>query len=130
MALVFFANLVYIKGSSKSGEYPLTRDDLLSLLTLNRDKKIIDAVDVETPPWRREAKGLWMDVPKKILDLMTANGMNPAEAIHAAEHAFLNRFVLGNDMGTECKAAEKEYKSTETKRKRPARSVGTVLTVS
>ena len=52
---------------------------------------------------------------------MVNNGMNPAEGIHAAEHAFLNRFALAGDMGTECKAAEKEYKSTETQRKRPAR---------
>ncbi|KAJ3559889.1 hypothetical protein NM688_g67 [Phlebia brevispora] len=88
-----------------------------------RDKKIIDAVDVETPPWRREANGLWMDVPHATLELLKANSMNPAEAIHAAEHAFLNRFTLADDMGTECKAAEKEYKSTETKRKRPARLI-------
>ena len=86
-----------------------------------RDKKIIDAVDVETPPWRRESTGLWIDIPKNILDLMMNSGMNPAEGIHAAEHAFLNQFALANDLGTECKVAEKEYKSTETNRKRPAR---------
>ena len=60
-------------------------------------------------------------MPKATLELMTAHGMNPAEGIHAAEHAFLNRFALADDMGTECKVAEKEYKSTETNRKRPAR---------
>lgn len=86
-----------------------------------RNKTIIDAVDLETPPWRRESTGLWIDVPKTILELMKGNGMNAAEAIHAAEHAFLNRFALADDMGTECKAAEKEYSARETKRKRPAR---------
>ena len=50
-------------------------------------------------------------------------GIHPAEAIHAAEHAFLNRFALAADLGTECKAAEKEYKATATTRKRPARCV-------
>jgi DEAD/DEAH box helicase domain-containing protein len=45
------------------------------------------------------------------------------EAIHAAEHAILNRFAMSVDLRTECKAAEKEYKATESKRKRPARHV-------
>jgi DEAD/DEAH box helicase domain-containing protein len=48
-------------------------------------------------------------------------GIHPAEAIHAAQHAFLNKFCLSQDMKTECKAAEKEYKAKETSRKRPAR---------
>jgi DEAD/DEAH box helicase domain-containing protein len=52
---------------------------------------------------------------------MRVKGINPAEAIHAAEHAFLNRFAMAADMKTECKAAEKEYKTTESQRKRPAR---------
>lgn len=78
---------------------------------------------METPPWERESTGLWIDVPKPTLDLMRAYGIHPAEAIHAAEHAFLNRFALASDIGTECKPAEKEYKSTPTQRKRPARYV-------
>ena len=52
---------------------------------------------------------------------MRVHGIHPAEAIHAAEHAFLNRFPLATDMGTECKPAEKEYKATPSQRKRPAR---------
>lgn len=39
----------------------------------------------------------------------------------SAQHAFLNRFVMGADLGTECKAPEKENKVTESNRKRPAR---------
>ena len=88
---------------------------------LSRNKKIIDAVDVDTPPYQRETTGFWLDLPQPILQLMIDRGLHPAEAIHAAEHAFLNRFALGADLGTECKAAEKEYKSTTTARKRPAR---------
>lgn len=88
-----------------------------------RAKTILDAVDVDTPPWEREANGFWIDVPKLTLKLMRAHGIHPAEAIHAAEHAFLNRFPLAADMGTECKPAEKEYKATPSQRKRPARLV-------
>lgn len=62
-----------------------------------------------------------MDVPNNTLQLMINHNIHPAEAIHAAEHAFLNRFALAADLGTECKSAEKEYKMTPTARKRPAR---------
>ena len=75
------------------------------------------------PPWQRETTGMWLDVPKPVLNLMKDSGMNPAEAIHAAQHAFLNRFALAQEVRTECKAPEKEYMSRETSRKRPARLV-------
>ncbi|EKM55638.1 uncharacterized protein PHACADRAFT_256401 [Phanerochaete carnosa HHB-10118-sp] len=88
-----------------------------------RNKTIIDAVDVETPPYERESTGVWIDVPKLTLDMMRIHSIHPAEAIHAAEHAFLNRFALAPDMGTECKPAEKEYKATPSQRKRPARLI-------
>ena len=78
-------------------------------------------MDLDTPPWERETLGMWLDVPKQTLQLLQDIGINAAEAIHAAEHAFLNRFPLGADLGTECKAAEKEYKAVESQRKRPAR---------
>jgi len=88
-----------------------------------RNKSIIDVVDLDTPPWERESTGMWMDVPRRTLDLMKDSGINPAEAIHAAEHAFLNRFALGRDVKTECKVPEKEYKASESQRKRPARLI-------
>jgi DEAD/DEAH box helicase domain-containing protein len=88
-----------------------------------RNKDILDVVDLDTAPWEREATGLWLDVSKPILDLMHAKGFDPAAAIHAAEHAFLNRFAMAADLQTECKAPEKEYKATESRRKRPARCV-------
>ncbi|CCM03863.1 uncharacterized protein FIBRA_06013 [Fibroporia radiculosa] len=84
---------------------------------------IIDAVDLDTPPWERESTGMWIDVPKRTLNLMRDSGINPAEAIHSAEHAILNRFALATDLRTECKVAEKEYKSKESQRKRPARLI-------
>jgi DEAD/DEAH box helicase domain-containing protein len=86
-----------------------------------RQNVILDVVDLETEPWRRETTGLWIDIPTPTLKLMLAKGINAAAAIHAAEHAFLNRFVLSADLKTECKVPEKEYRTTESNRKRPAR---------
>jgi len=88
-----------------------------------RNNVIIDAIDINTLPWVRETVGFWIDVPTSILELMLAKNINSAEAIHAAEHAILNRFAMSADLRTECKAAEKEYKATESKRKRPARLI-------
>ncbi|KAH9901228.1 DEAD/H helicase [Cubamyces lactineus] len=88
-----------------------------------RNKAIIDAVDLDTPPWQRETTGMWLDVPKSALELLRASGMNPAEAIHSAQHAFLNRFALAVDLRTECKVPEKEYKAAASQRKRPARLI-------
>lgn len=78
-------------------------------------------VDLDTPSWDQVSTGFWLDVPKNVLKYMQSIGINAAEAIHAAQHAFLNQFPLFEDLGTECKIAEKEYKATESKRKRPAR---------
>jgi DEAD/DEAH box helicase domain-containing protein len=64
---------------------------------------------------------MWIDIPKVFLDLMDAKGINPAEAIDSAQHAFLNCFALAEDLRTECKAPEKEYKLSESRRRRPAR---------
>ncbi|KAG6833473.1 hypothetical protein H0H87_006045 [Tephrocybe sp. NHM501043] len=89
-----------------------------------RNKVILEAVDLDTPAWQRETTGYWIDVPKALLVLFRTKGINPAEAIHAAQHAILNRFSMSQDLRTECKAAEKEYKAVlETKRKRPARLI-------
>ncbi|KAG6874311.1 hypothetical protein C0995_001536 [Termitomyces sp. Mi166 len=88
-----------------------------------RNKVILEAVDLETPAWQRETTGVWIDIPKSLLELFLSKGINPAEAIHAAQHAVLNQFSLAQDLRTECKAAEKEYKMTESRRKRPARLI-------
>lgn len=85
------------------------------------------AVDLESPPWDRETTGLWIDVPKPILSLMRGKGINSAEAIHAAQHAFLNRFAMAASLKTECKVPEKEYKTAESQRKLPGRYVSLKL---
>lgn len=82
---------------------------------------MLDAVDLSTPPYDCDTTGFWIDVPKVILELMRYKNINPAEAIHAAQHAFLNQFSMAQDVRTECKAAKKEYKVVESQRKRPAR---------
>ncbi|CAL1704265.1 unnamed protein product [Somion occarium] len=113
-----------IKGSSQCAFYG--RVELITTVFgyfKVRNNAIIESVDLDTPPWERETTGLWLDVPKPTLQLLQTHGINAAEAIHAACHAFLNRFPLANDLGTECKVAEKEYKATESQRKRPARLV-------
>jgi DEAD/DEAH box helicase domain-containing protein len=55
--------------------------------------------------------------------MMRLKGINIAEGIHAAQHAFLNRFAMAADVKTECKPAEKEYARKQTSRKRPARLI-------
>lgn len=88
-----------------------------------RHGKILDAVDLESPPFERETTGFWLDVPKANLQLMKKKGLNPAEAIHAACHAILNRFDLGHALRTECKIPQKEYQAKPSQRKRPARLI-------
>ncbi|KAH6918791.1 DEAD/H helicase [Coprinopsis sp. MPI-PUGE-AT-0042] len=88
-----------------------------------RNKQILDAVEIDTPPWERDTNGFWLDVPAPVLALLRTLRIHTAEAIHSASHAFLNQFPLAEDVKTECKAAEKEYRVTESTRKRPARLI-------
>ena len=89
----------------------------------SRHGQILDTIDLENPPYKRDTVGFWLDVPRSTLELMREKGVNPAEAIHAATHALMNRFDLGHEIKTECKVPEKEYgkNAKETRRKRPAR---------
>ncbi|KAK0448318.1 P-loop containing nucleoside triphosphate hydrolase protein [Desarmillaria tabescens] len=90
----------------------------------HRDRKIKDVVDLDNDPWEQETVGMWLDVPKQIPGWLNNKGIKPAAAIHAAEHAFLNKFALAQDVRTECKAEEKEIKiQKESQRKRPARLI-------
>jgi DEAD/DEAH box helicase domain-containing protein len=86
-----------------------------------RKGKILDTVDIDTPPYERQVTGVWFDVPKDVLELLRGKSLLPAEAIHSAAHAWMNCFALSPDLRTECKAAEKEYTDGESRRKRPAR---------
>ncbi|KAH8829608.1 hypothetical protein DL96DRAFT_1792453 [Flagelloscypha sp. PMI_526] len=91
--------------------------------TAPRKGQKIDAVDVDTPTWHLETTGLWFDVPKWVLNFLESKKILGAEAIHSAEHAFLNRFALEQDVRTECKNEDKEYMRSESSRKRPARLI-------
>lgn len=86
-----------------------------------RGNVILDTVDLETPPFERETTGMWLDVPRGTIQIMRSKGLNPAEGIHAAQHAILNRFSMAADLQTECKVSKKEYKANQSSRKRPAR---------
>ncbi|EJD53252.1 DEAD/H helicase [Auricularia subglabra TFB-10046 SS5] len=88
-----------------------------------RNGQILESVGMETPPFERETTGFWLDVPKSVLDIMNIKNIHAAEAIHAASHALINRFPMGQDLKTECKVAVKEYNPSENSRKRPARLI-------
>lgn len=91
--------------------------------------KILDSVEVNNPPIKYKSKGVWIDFPQELNELIKNHKLNLAGAIHAAQHAIMNvlpRFVtIGSydEVGCECKAPEKEFASRETKRKRPARLI-------
>lgn len=96
---------------------------------VDRLANILDAVDVDSPPFVQHTRGFWIDVPMWIVHTLTAAQINVAAAIHAAEHALLSltpMFVvsMAGDVRTECKIAQREYmKSKATTRKRPARLI-------
>ncbi|KAI0020236.1 hypothetical protein F4780DRAFT_770865 [Xylariomycetidae sp. FL0641] len=93
---------------------------------VDKRRRILDAVHVDNPPILRHSKGMWLDVPKRALEILVARRLHVAGAIHAAEHAVMSlmpNFVvsLPGDVRTECKVGLKEFARRETARKRPAR---------
>ncbi|KKY13130.1 putative dead deah box helicase [Diplodia seriata] len=93
---------------------------------VDRRRRILDAVAVDNPPIVLRSQGMWLDVPKRALDIMKQRRLHVGGAIHAAEHAVMSlmpNFVvsLPGDVRTECKNALKEFAARETSRKRPAR---------
>ncbi|KAF9471178.1 P-loop containing nucleoside triphosphate hydrolase protein [Pholiota conissans] len=84
---------------------------------------ILDAVELITPPWEREALGFWIDLPDNILKLLQMQDIDSAAAIHAAEHAFLNQFVLSQDMKTDCRVVKDENKDDSSSIKRLPRLI-------
>ncbi|KAI1322235.1 hypothetical protein F5Y16DRAFT_386951 [Xylariaceae sp. FL0255] len=93
---------------------------------VDKRRRILDAVQVDNPPIIRHSKGMWLDVPKKALEVLVERRLNVAGAIHAAEHAVMSlmpMFVISmpGDVRTECKTGLKEFAQKETSRKRPAR---------
>jgi DEAD/DEAH box helicase domain-containing protein len=93
---------------------------------LDQKRRILDAVAVDNPPVDIFSKGLWIDIPKFALEILTEKRLNLAAGIHAAEHALMSlmpQYVISmpGDVRTECKNALKEFAKRETKRKRQAR---------
>ncbi|KAI1338525.1 hypothetical protein F5Y15DRAFT_386121 [Xylariaceae sp. FL0016] len=93
---------------------------------VDKRRRILDAVQVDNPPIIRHSKGMWLDVPKRALEILVERRLNVAGAIHAAEHAILSlmpNFVISmpGDVRTECKVGMKEFAQKESTRKRPAR---------
>ncbi|RYP38565.1 hypothetical protein DL767_002501 [Monosporascus sp. MG133] len=93
---------------------------------VDKSRRILDAVQVDNPPIIRHSKGMWLDVPKRALEILVERRLNVAGAIHGAEHAVMSlmpTFVISmpGDVRTECKVGLKEFAQRETQRKRPAR---------
>jgi DEAD/DEAH box helicase domain-containing protein len=93
---------------------------------MDAKRRVLDAVQVDNPPIVLYSKGMWLDVPKSAVEILTDRYLNVAAAIHAAEHAILSlmpNFVISmpGDVRTECKISTKEFSKKETTRKRPAR---------
>lgn len=102
------------------------RGVVFGFFKIDKNRRILDAVEVENPPIEILSKGMWLDVPKSALEILNGRRLNIAGAIHAAEHAILSlmpHFVISmpGDVRTECKVAIKEFAKKETSRKRPAR---------
>ncbi|KAF7585133.1 hypothetical protein BBP40_012224, partial [Aspergillus hancockii] len=80
---------------------------------IDKRGRVLDAVAVDNPPIDILTKGMWLDVPKRALEILQSRRLNIAAAIHAAEHAVLSllpTFVISSpgDVRTECKVAKKE----------------------
>lgn len=80
---------------------------------IDKRGRVLDAVQVDNPPIDISTKGMWLDVPKRALEILKSRRLNIAAAIHAAEHAVLSllpTFVISvpGDVRTECKVAKKE----------------------
>lgn len=102
------------------------RQVVFGYFKVDRRNRILDAVAVDNPPVVRHSKGMWLDVPKHVLDILVARRLNVAGAIHAAQHALMSlipNFVVSmpGDVRTECKSVQKEFAKRETQRKRPGR---------
>lgn len=90
--------------------------------------RIIEAHDLVLPPYSTTNAGMWINIPISTLKSLQEKKLHIGASIHGAEHAILNilgRFVAvaPSDVGTECKAPEKELAKTASSRKRPARLI-------
>lgn len=109
---------------------------------VSRSMEILEAVEVKNPPVIIKSKGFWIEVPNKAIEAIKEKLLNPAGAIHAAQHAIMNvlpvyitngatthpnaRWAPGAadaEISTECKAPEKEFARRQSTRRRPARLI-------
>lgn len=109
---------------------------------VSRSMEILEAVEVSNPPVVFKSKGFWVDVPNRAIQAVKEKSLNPAGAIHAAQHAIMNvlpvyisngatnnpnaRWSAGAadaEISTECKAPEKEFAKRQSTRQRPARLI-------
>lgn len=102
------------------------QQNVFGFFKVDRQGRVLDAVQVDNPPIIRYSKGMWLDVPKDALEILEERRLNAAASIHAAEHAIMSllpTFVISmpGDVRTECKAGLKEFAKRETQRRRPAR---------
>jgi DEAD/DEAH box helicase domain-containing protein len=90
--------------------------------------KIIETVDVDNAPMIRHRKGMWLDVPGEVLDLLRRRLLNVPAAIHAVEHVLMSLIptcVANNgkpgDVRIDCKNTMVRPSTWEARRKRPGR---------
>ncbi|KAJ9131181.1 p-loop containing nucleoside triphosphate hydrolase protein [Pleurostoma richardsiae] len=107
------------------GKIKITQN-VFGYFKVDKKNRVLDAVHVDNPPVIRYSKGMWVDVPKRALEILVTRRLHVAGAIHAAEHAIMSlipNFVISTpgDVRTECKNGLKEFAKKETSRKRPAR---------
>ncbi|OLN95685.1 ATP-dependent helicase HRQ1 [Colletotrichum chlorophyti] len=117
-----------ISGSLSKAFYGTIKiqQNVYGFFKVDKRKRVLDAVHVDNPPVIRYGKGMWLDIPKKALQILTDRRLHIAASIHAAEHAILSlmpNFVISlpGDVRTECKVALKEFAKKESTRKRPGR---------
>lgn len=117
-----------IAGSRSHAYYGTIKiqQNVFGFFKVDKKNRVLDAVQVDNPPVIRFSKGMWLDVPRKALEILQNRRLNAAASIHAAEHAVMSllpTFVISmpGDVRTECKVPQKEFAQSETQRKRPAR---------
>ncbi|KAJ0165411.1 ATP-dependent helicase HRQ1 [Colletotrichum tanaceti] len=117
-----------IAGSQSRAFYGTIKiqQNVYGFFKVDKRKRVLDAVHVDNPPVIRYGKGMWLDIPKKALQILADRRLHIAASIHAAEHAILSlmpNFVISlpGDVRTECKVALKEFAKKESQRKRPGR---------
>jgi DEAD/DEAH box helicase domain-containing protein len=63
---------------------------VFSFFKLYQKRRILDAVAVDNPPVDIFSRGIWIDVLKFALEILTDRRLNLAAGIHAAEHALMS----------------------------------------